>query len=228
MTPAIGADIMKDIENLTNNISIGQKHIKSSDRKLNIKITKGMIRDHFVRADVAAFSHGPGLLIDFENSIRRSRTETARYEFKQGILRLDSERSADPDIKRVLLETICGIANIGPEADGFVYMGIADKEADGNRVRELYQIEPIKFDHVIIVGVEREAAHIGVSLDKYMRRIEDTLKNSELSDPLKTQVLSSLDVVDYKGLSIVRIRVPKQTAISFIAVSYTHLTLPTM
>ena len=216
MRPAVGVDIMASLANLTNKIEIGQKHIKSEDRRTNIKIAKGIIRDHFVKVDAATLAHGPGLLIDFENSIRRSRTETPRYEFKQGLLRLDKGKTLDAGILSIIVETLCGIANAGPEADGFLYLGIADKEADAARVQALYQVTPVKFDHVTIVGIEREATQMGVPLDKYMRKIEDRISQSCLSDPLKTQVLSNLDVITYKGLSVVRIRVPRQSGISFV------------
>lgn len=217
MTPAVGVDIMKSLANLANKIEIGQKHIKSEDRRSNIRITNGLIRNHFVKADAAALSHGPSLLIDFENSIRRSRTETTRYEFKQGLLRLDDQRTPDPQIIQTIVDTICAISNVGPEADGFVYVGIADKADDGERVRQLYKIEPIKFDHVSIVGIDREAGQIGIELDKYMRKIEDGIRQSALTDPLKTHVLTGLDVLSYKGMSVVRIRVPKQKHVSFVA-----------
>jgi hypothetical protein len=82
-----------------------------------------------VAADVSALSHGPGMIFDFENSIRRSPTETTRYEFKQGLLRLDNNRQIDPMIISTIMETICGIVNVGPDADGFLYIGIADKPA---------------------------------------------------------------------------------------------------
>jgi len=216
MIPAVGVDIMASLKNLTNNIEIGQKHIKTDDRNSNVKIVKGLIRDHFVKTDVAALAHGPGLLIDFENSIRRSRTETARYEFKQGIRRLNDTKDEDPAVLPMIVETICAIANIGPEADGFVYIGIADKQADGERIKELYGTEPVIFDNVSIVGVDREAQLDGIELDKYMRKIEDGIKKTALSDPLKTQVLTALDVVAYKGLAVARIRVPKQKQVSFV------------
>jgi hypothetical protein len=216
MRPAVGVDIMASLDNLTNNIEIGQKHIKGDDRRSNIKIVKGLIRDHFVKVDAATLAHGPGLLIDFENSIRRSRTETSRYEFKQGLLRLDNGKTADPGILSVIVETLCGIANVGPDADGFLYLGIADKDADAARIQALYGIAPVKFEHVSIVGIEREAAQMGIELDKYMRKIEDDIGQSNLSEPLKTQVLSNLDVVTYKGLSVVRIRVPRQSQVNFV------------
>jgi hypothetical protein len=216
MRPASGVDLMTGLTNLTNHIEIGQKHIKSDDRRSNIRIVKGLLRDHFVKVDVATLAHGPGLVIDFENSLRRSRTETARYEFKQGLLRLDDAKSSDPTITNVIVETICGIANVGPDADGFLYIGIADKPTDAARVEALYDIKPVNFDHVALVGIEREAAQLGMPLDRYMRMIEDGIRQSSLSDPLKTQVLSGLDVVSYKGLSIIRLRVPRQTQTSFV------------
>ena len=216
MTPAVDTDIMEDLDNLTNKIEIGQKHIKSEDRRSNIKITKGLIREHFVKADVAALAHGPGLLLDFENSIRRSRTETTRYEFKQGLLRLDDQKTPDAQILQTITETICGIANAGPEADGFLYVGIADKAADAERVKQLYGVDAVKFDHVAIVGVDREAKQLSIELDKYMRQIEDGIRQSGLTDPLKTQVLTALDVLTYKNMAVVRIRIPKQKQVSFV------------
>jgi Protein of unknown function DUF262/Putative DNA-binding domain len=216
LTPAADNKIMLALANLTNRIEIGQKHIKSADRQDNIKVTKGLIRDQFIAVDVAAFGHGPGLIFDFENSIRRSRTETTRYEFKQGLLRLDESRSMDPNIIHTFLETICGIANAGPDADGFIYIGIADKPADAERVRGLYRLEPVKFDHVEIVGIGREAKQLGLQIDKYMRLIEDGISQSKLSDPLKTNVITSFDLITYKGLEVVRIRIPRQAQLTFL------------
>lgn len=207
---------MAALNDLTNRIEIGQKHIRGEDRQNNIRVTKGLIRDQFVAADVSALSHGPGMIFDFENSIRRSRTETTRYEFKQGLLRLDKARQIDPMIISTLMETICGIANVGPDADGFLYIGIADKPADANRVRELDGMEPIKFDHVEIVGIEREAKQMAISVDKYMRILQDGIERSQLSEPLKTNILTSLDLISYKGLQVVRIRIPRQTQPTFL------------
>ncbi len=101
MRPAVGADIMASLDNLTNKIEIGQKHIRSEDRRTNIKVAKGLIRDHFVKVDVATLAHGPGLLIDFENSIRRSRTETGSF----GIVAL--QQLVDPTLAEGIVADTC-------------------------------------------------------------------------------------------------------------------------
>jgi hypothetical protein len=216
MAPSSAETIMKSLNNLADRIEVGQKHIKTADRFENIKVANGLIRGGFSKQDVATLSHGPGLIFDFENSIRRSKTETGRYEFKQGILRLDNARSIDTAFIGSLIETVSAIANLGPDADGFVYLGIADKPEDSKRVAELDGIAPVKLEHVEIVGIDREAKILKRPIDKYMRIIEDAVTNSKLGDPLKTQLLTAMDVISYKGMSVVRLRVPKQNAPTFI------------
>lgn len=216
MSPSNGDAIVKSLNNLTDRIKVGQKHIKSEDRKENIAVVNGLIRAAFVKADVAELSHGPGMLFDFENSIRRSKTETPRYEFKQGILRLDNNRNVDEALLQSLVETMCAIANVGPGADGYLFIGIADTPKDATRIKELDGIEPVDFEHVQIVGIDREAKVLDLPLDRYIRKLEDAISHSQLQEPLKTQIMSSMDVVTFKGRSVLRLRVPKQTVVSFV------------
>lgn len=208
--------IMGSLNNLTNRIEVGQKQTKADDRRNNVNVVKGLIRDHFVKKDMATFTHGPGVILDFENSISRSKTESSRYEFKQGFLRLDEERDMDPNILQTIVKTICGIANVGPDADGFLYVGIADNETHAALISKLDNIKPVKVRHVDVVGVELEAILLGKSVDDYVMRLVDYINGSTLSEPLKTTMASSIDTITYKGLEIIRIRVPAQSAISFV------------
>lgn len=214
--PAMPEKIMPVLNNLSDRINVGQKHVKADDRLNNIKVVKGLIADCFAKGDVAALGHGPGMVFDFENSIRRAKAESSRYELKQGFLRLDDKRAVDDACIQAVIETICGIANLGPAAHGFIYFGIADKPADAARINKLDAVTPIELEHVQVVGVDREAKLLGLPLDKYVKVFEDSLAKATLSEPLKTQVRAGLDVVQYKGLSILRIHVPKQTAPSFV------------
>jgi len=216
MYPDDSSAIMKCLTNLTDKISVGQKQTRATDRLSNINIVKGLIRDHFVKKDVEAFKHGAGLVLEFENSITRSRTETSRYEFKQGILHLDNTRALDPNILPKIIKTICGIANVGPDADGFIYIGIADKAADVNRIKSLDNIEPVTVRHVSVVGVDREAKYLGLEIDKYVKKVEDAITKSKLAEPLKTMMATSIDTISYKTFEVIRIRIPKQKTVSFV------------
>ena len=215
--PSSSEKIMPLLADLSERIQVGQKHVKTDDRLSNIRVVKGLIGDAFAKADVAQLTHGPGLLFDFENSIRRSRTETVRYEHKQGLLRLDPEqRTIDEKHMQGILETVCAIANSAPRTDGFIHIGIADKLPDALRVIELDGVQPLIFEHVNIVGIQREADVLKIPLDKYVKIFENALNHSTLSEPLKTQMQTSLDVIDFKGFSILRIRVPGQNNVSFL------------
>ena len=57
---------------------------------------------------------------------------------------------------------------------------------------------------------------MGFSLDKYMNLIENGISQSKLTDPLKTNILTSLDTIAYKGLQVMRIRIPRQTQLTFL------------
>jgi hypothetical protein len=122
---------------------VGQKHIKTADRKENIATVNGLIRESFAKQDVSVLSHGPGLIFDFENSIRRSKTETPRYEFKQGILRLAEAREVDITLLQSRRRRVCSLA-------------IVDKPRHAARVKQLDGVDSLKFEHVEIVGI-REA-----------------------------------------------------------------------
>ena len=80
----------------------------------------------------------------------------------------------------------------------------------------LDSVEPIPVRHVNVVGVEREAKILGVDMDSYQRMIEDSVRNSQLTEPLKTMLATSIDIITYKGMEVVRIRVPRQDSLSFV------------
>ncbi len=207
---------MSALNNLADKISVGQKNVKVAERESNIAIVDGLIRRYFVKGDVSALSHGPGAIFDFENSLRRSRTETPRYEFKQGFVRLDEKRNIDERLLDELPAYVAALANVGPDADGYLYIGVTDCDVDARRIRKIDQIDPVKLEHLYIVGVDREAAALGITLDAYVQKVAAKLSDSGLSEPLKTQALSALDVVTYKGHSVIRLRVPRQRKVSFV------------
>lgn len=215
-TPTNPNEIMKCLYNLNSRIKVGKHYTKTEDRINNINTTKGLIENYFVYKNPPSLGHGPGLIIDFENSIRRSKIESSKYEFKQGILKLSKDRSIDYNLLQRLINTICGIANSGPQSDGYIFIGVCDKEADANRIEKLDSITPIKIGEHYVTGIDREAKVLNISLDEYIKIITQKIQCSDLTEPLKTQVLANFDTILYKGLSVLRIRIPKQTDISFV------------
>ncbi|NEP62666.1 MAG: hypothetical protein F6K31_38055, partial [Symploca sp. SIO2G7] len=86
------------------------------------------------------------------------------------------------------------------------------------RVKMLDQIEPYKINDRYIVGIDREAELLKISIEQYTDILLNSIRNSELSEPLKTQVLAKFDTVKitkfHQSFSVVRVTIPTQTKMS--------------
>ncbi|HEX4965121.1 MAG TPA: DUF262 domain-containing protein [Thermoanaerobaculia bacterium] len=213
-SPTKKAEIVKSLTGVHDKLNIAAGQIRSEPRQQNINTVKGLIQDSFEEKDPPALSHGAGAAIAFENALRRSRIETSAFECKQGILRLDESRARDISLLDRIVNTLCGIANIGPTSNGAVFIGVVDKLADKERVERLYHMSAAHVGERYCVGVDREASALGVSLDTYHRDIVRHIGNSKLSEPLKTSILSKIDCIVYRGMSVICIWVDSQKVLS--------------
>lgn len=215
-SPAQEDDIVKSLTNLQAKMTYTARTAKTEDRVNNVNLTIGLIQPYFVKKDPPVLRHGSGLALDFENSIRRSKVETNRYECKQGFYDLSSTREINESLYSELIHTMCGIANCGPDADGFIFIGVADKQKDSERILELDGITAEIINNRYVVGIERELVLQGLSMDNYVDKIIISIRNSDLSEPTKSQILANIDLIEYKTKNIVRIRIPKQSNLTFI------------
>ena len=74
--------IINALKGLQSKLTTTGHYVKTGDRINNINLTKGLISDFFVEKEPPILGHGPSLTIDLVNSLRRSKIETPRYEFK--------------------------------------------------------------------------------------------------------------------------------------------------
>ncbi|MEL7078007.1 MAG: DUF262 domain-containing protein [Cyanobacteria bacterium J06555_3] len=217
MTPTDPNRIMNVLTGFQQKLNLSRNYKTIENRENNINQTKGLIQNYFARQEPPALGEGVELLLNIENSLRRSRIETSRYECKQGLLNLSGDRKINKKLVNRIIETICGIANLGSDGDGYVFIGVADKESDANRIKNLDRINPIEINGRYIVGIDREAKFTGKNIEDYVKILTDAILTSELSNPLQTQVMTKIDTVFYKGQhTLVRITVPVQTDVSFI------------
>jgi hypothetical protein len=214
--PHSNKGIMSAIVGLARSLNTASHHITVEDRRRNIDLTLGLIQPHFVHKEPPLLGHGIGLAVDFENSLRRSKIETPRYEFKQGVLRLDGSRSQDDQIIQKIAKTACAIANIGPDSCGYIYIGVADNADDAARIKSLDGVVAQVIDEKHVVGIDREARQLRVSVEQWVRRVVDKIRTSGLSEPLLGSILTKVDTVSYRGLSVVRLTIPSQTVQSWV------------
>lgn len=208
--------IIEAIAGIQKDMIASAKYTLTEDRKKNVNKTIGLIQPYFVRKDPPVLRHGAGLALDFENSIRRSKVETNRYECKQGFVDLSPSRKVNDELYNRVIETMCGIANVGPESDGYLFIGVADSGSDAQRIKDMDAVTPIEINGRYVVGIDRELKLLKCSHDDYVNRVLTRISASALTDPLKSQILSQFDMVEYKGFSVLRFRIPKQKALSFV------------
>jgi hypothetical protein len=215
--PANPQQIMLELGNLQKTLDLSRRYATTRDRKRNINKTKGLIQDYFAKKDKFPLGQGAELIQTFKSSLSRSRIETTKYECKQGLMDLSpTNRKLNQELLPRLVETICGIANSDPENDGYIFLGVADKKEDAEKIKNLDGINPIEINDRYVVGIDREARVSGKTLADYVERLMNTIRNSDLTDPLKTQVLTKIDTIDFKGLSVIIINVPSQKQVSFV------------
>jgi len=137
LLPANPQGIMEALKNLQKKLDLSRRYTTIQDRRNNINQTKGLIQDYFAKKDTSTLGQGAELIQSFKNSLLRSRIETAKYECKQGLLDLSPSRKLNNDLPQRLVETICGIANSDPNTDGYIFLGVADKKEDAEKIKIL-------------------------------------------------------------------------------------------
>ncbi|HCR3201755.1 TPA: DUF262 domain-containing protein [Morganella morganii] len=215
--------ICKALLGVNDRLSKDKHHVTPEDRDTNIKLTYGLISDFFIAAVPSLVGHGQGLMIEFEAAISRSKGESARYEMKQGILDISEKGGINENLLKKINEIICSMANIGPSSTGGnIFIGIADNKKDADRIKKIYNEKPCEFSDKYIFGIDRECEKLTIDLDKYLRIIVDNIRNSELSPEVKADVLSNIDHINYKGKTVVWIKVPPQKVMAWIGEKTFH------
>jgi hypothetical protein len=208
--------VRKNLTGLSARIQTGRKVTSPEERRKNIDAVKGLIGGFFIEKDSGPAIYGNHATTDIESIIRRSEIELANYELKQGLLSLSDGRAVDESVVTKVVNTICAIANNGPDRLGKIIIGVTDKESDADRVKQLDSIQPKKVGKRFVVGVKREAKVLNISVEEYLAKWKNAIKGSDLSEPLKGSVLSSIDFNDFYGLGIIVITIPPQKELSFV------------
>ena len=208
--------VKKSISNISSRIEQGRRATSPDERRKNIDIVKGLINDCFIAATEKPRIYDNHSTTDIDSAIRRSEVELANYELKQGLLTLHDDRSIDPNVVSKVVKTVCAIANNGPQRVGKIIIGVTDKDSDAERIHALDGVDPRKVGKRQVVGVNREAKALKITVESYLGKWKDGIKNSGLSATLRDGVLSSIDFNSYFGLGVIVVTVPSQSELSYV------------
>ncbi len=208
------AGIRNALNNVQKSLTMQAHYTRSEDRESNIAKITGLIQKFFLKQDNPVLTSAHALVVDVENSLRRSKYEASRYEFKVGVCTLADEPALDPDMYAKIARTCCAIANSSPESDGYLYLGIADKKSAADRIEKLFGTKPHLIGNVYFTGIEHDLKALKLDVERYVKRLISEISDAPISDPLKTQIITSIDHAEYRGMPFVRIRVPRQQDLS--------------
>jgi hypothetical protein len=209
------AAVKRALKNIGDRIDTGRRATASGERRKNIDTIKGLIGGNFIAKAPPPTIYGSHSAIDIESLIRRSEIELSDYELKQGMLSLSDRKWSKGTLEKIV-NTICAIANNGPDRTGKILIGVTDKSADSRRVEELDSIRARKVGKRYVVGVVREATSLNISVEQYAAKLKQGIRGSQLSGALKTAVLSHIDYNSFYGLGVVVISVPPQKEPSYV------------
>jgi hypothetical protein len=202
--------IRKALLDVQKSLTMSAHYTRTEDRIRNVGIITGLIQGQFVKKEEPVIGGAHALVVEVENSLRRSRFEASRYEFKIGCCALSEPPVLDQNMYSKLARTAAAIANASPEADGFIYLGVADKKAAADRVNEMFGSAIYQIGEVYFVGISHDLSILGINLETYVKNIIKELQKTGLADPLKTQLITCIDHGEYRGAPFVRLRIPKQ------------------
>ena len=167
------------------------------DRHSAIQGTAGVYREAFAKGGAQTDPSTIHWITRIENLLSQSLTEQSLFDFKQGFLRLNGSHTFDEDSFTKILQTCAAIANNRKGCRGYVLVGVCDKPATADRVKDMYGVEPRPVVGFTITGVEHEAERLGRNPDQMFQFIVDKISSSSLSSPLREYVARNLKPVRY-------------------------------
>ncbi len=208
--------IRKAIFNLAKRIGTTRTATKPEERRKNVDLVKVLIGGFFTEKENKPQIYDNPSITDLESMLTRSESELPNYELKQGVLSLSHQRNVDNQLIVQVIQTICAIANNGPDKTGKIIIGVTDKKADADRIKELDNIECRQIGKWFVAGVNREAKVLGISEQEYFSKWKNAIKNSDLSPSLRDSVLSHLGFPSWDGLGVILINILPQKELSYV------------
>jgi len=214
MFPDDSEAIRKSLNDVQKDMIRSAHYAATDDRRRNIAVVTGLIQKAFIKKDVAALGSAHALIVDLENSLRRAKYEASRYEFKIGLCTLSDDPKLDRNMFAKIGRTACAIANCNPRQDGFIYLGVADKKSAVERLLVLRGIDGIEIGEVYFTGLNHDLLTMKIDLETYVKKLIIEISKLPISNPLRTQLATTVDHAEYKGRPFVRFRVPGQDELS--------------
>jgi hypothetical protein len=184
-------------------------------KRQSIDAVKGVLRNAFEEAGSGQDLGRYGWASQLETLLSNALVEQQLFDCKQGLLLLNDSRDFDSTSFGKVCRTLSAMANVNRGAVGYVAVGIADDEQDADRVRTLDKVDLILYRNFYVVGLEREAAQRGQSLNDYWTWLVQRIRDSKLDPKLARYVAGEARLINYRGRAVALLKVEAQESPSF-------------
>ena len=116
--------------------------------------------------------------LEFVNILNKSKTEQVLYDFKIGFVPYN-QKKIDTAVIEQVLKTLTAINNVGPGKDGYLIIGVADKEEAAQKYAALYGFEYTMINDIPLCGVDHDATALSENIDRYTHTIKEYIKNAK-------------------------------------------------
>jgi hypothetical protein len=179
------------------NIPSGGGDWTGPTKRTTIDSVKGIVRGAFegpiTGDDMALFGYASQL----ETILGNALVEQQLFDCKQGLYTLSESRSFDENNFKKIARTMSAMANGGKGFVGYVAIGIADTDADVQRIKELDSVDAVLYRGFRVVGIGREASLRGEDLNDYWHWLVQRLPSSGLDTSLTSAIANSARLVPY-------------------------------
>ncbi|MEU0961144.1 DUF262 domain-containing protein [Micromonospora aurantiaca] len=176
-------------------------------KRRSVDAVKGVLRSAFEESGTTEDYSKYGWASQLETLLGNALVEQQLFDCKQGFYTLAEPRSFDEASFRKICRTLSAMANAGPGAVGHVVIGIADNAKDATRIKTLDNVTAQTYRHFQVVGVEREAAVAGRSLNDYWTWLTQRLTSGPLDPVIARSVVANARLFNYRSKAVVVLKV---------------------
>lgn len=212
------------LEGIGDQMKISEGGTWSAENKNQVfQFVGARLDSHFASGASGALQHSPA---QFETLLSNAITEQSAFEIKQGFLRLDDTKEFDEASFAKAIKAATAIADRGPkDPGGYLLFGVADSEADANRVSEIWDVKGTRYRGFYVVGTEHELAHLGQPADAFMLELARRIRTLPVPPDFAEDLIRNLKPVFYRQGKVVWIvTVPgAQNSVSFDGAFYDRI-----
>ena len=94
------------------------------------------------------------------------------------------------------------MANTCPGKDGYVIIGISDKEDDAKDFEKYYGVVATKYNNYFVTGIKEEAIKYYGSIQKYIDAIKVIVEKEDIRQEVLYDILTTISTVNYGAYTL--------------------------